>query len=271
MAERLDARAKKSKGGDSLPTCGGGLGRGVAQARIVVKREALYSPDRCDPPSLPSPTRGEGERLQFGRRTPLAPQQGRGPFLQFLDKGVRAAAAGEDRGEFVASRREVAHRAVQIDVDHPPAANKVVDRHGPAAGLEQLGLDDFAAAARFRARLRVDDKALARIIGHLARIVGDEETSESLPNRSLLAAREAAPGGPRGQSRHRRNVEGGGNGRSEALVAFAHAELAGLSERRHQLLIIRLDVSGGRIELLRPRRGRTAPDEGHQGRNPERR
>src|SRR5271166_6910995 len=38
---------------------------------MVVTREALCSPDWRDPPSLPSPTRGEGERL--GRRWPLVP------------------------------------------------------------------------------------------------------------------------------------------------------------------------------------------------------
>src|SRR5208337_1522355 len=35
------------------------------QRHIVVRRETLYSSGPRDPPSLPSPTRGEGEYLQF--------------------------------------------------------------------------------------------------------------------------------------------------------------------------------------------------------------
>src|SRR5580704_14757151 len=40
-------------------------------------REAPYSPGSCDLPSLPSPTKGEGECLQFGGRGPLS-RYGRG-------------------------------------------------------------------------------------------------------------------------------------------------------------------------------------------------
>jgi hypothetical protein len=54
-------------------------------------------------------------------------------------------------------------------------------------------------------------------------IFGDEETSESLSNRGLLGAREAAPGRSCRQSRHGRNVEGGSDGGRETPVAFAHA------------------------------------------------
>src|SRR5271166_5879333 len=40
-----------------------------------MRREALYLSGPRDPPSLPSPTRGEGEYLQFGRREPLVHQR----------------------------------------------------------------------------------------------------------------------------------------------------------------------------------------------------
>src|ERR1700733_11788643 len=102
--------------------------------------------------------------MPFGER--LASQQGSGPLAQCLDEGVRATAAGQDRGELVATGGEIADRAIEIDVDYAAAANKIVDLHRPAARLEQFGLDDFAAA-RGWACLRIDDKALSRIVAHL--------------------------------------------------------------------------------------------------------
>ena len=49
---------------------------------------------------------GRGGRLVAAvSRILSAAQQGRGPFAQFLHQGVRAAAAGEDGAELVASRR----------------------------------------------------------------------------------------------------------------------------------------------------------------------
>jgi cobalt-precorrin 5A hydrolase len=44
---------------DSLPPCGGGLGRGVA-LNLLLKAQLLSWLVPCDPPPQPSPTRGEG-------------------------------------------------------------------------------------------------------------------------------------------------------------------------------------------------------------------
>src|SRR5215471_21093323 len=101
-------------------------------------------------------------------------QQRLSPLLQSLDQAV-GAAGGDDRGELVAPRREIADGSVEIDVDHVPAADQVVDVHRPPAGLQQAGLDDFAAPTRFRNRLRFDDEFFPRIIVYLARIVRHDE------------------------------------------------------------------------------------------------
>ena len=120
-----------------------------------------------------------------------------------------------------------------------------------------------------RARLRIDDEALARIVAHLMGVFGDEEAGEGVANRGLLGARELAPGGARGQPRHGPNVEGGGDRGRETAVAFAHAELAGRSERRHQLAVIGLDTAGG-LRLSR-RRDRAQREKGEHGRDEGRR
>src|ERR1700733_3632116 len=164
---------------------------------------------------------GKGRGRRLAER--LASQQGSGPLAQCLDQGFRAAAAGEDRGEFVAPGGEIADRAIEIDVDDAAAANEIVDLNSPAARLEELGPDNLAAA-RGGARLRVEDKALTGIIRHLVSVIGDEEAGEGVANRSLLGARELAPGRPRRQSRHGPNVEGGSDGWRETTVAFADAE-----------------------------------------------
>jgi len=55
------AASTKSEGRRySLPPCGGGLGRGVAPP-YAIEAQPLFPPRLDDPPSLPSPTRGEGE------------------------------------------------------------------------------------------------------------------------------------------------------------------------------------------------------------------
>jgi cobalt-precorrin 5A hydrolase len=47
---------------DSLPPCGGGQGRGVAR-RCPLEAQSLFPLAQRDPPSQPSPTRGEGEAV----------------------------------------------------------------------------------------------------------------------------------------------------------------------------------------------------------------
>src|SRR5215470_4803481 len=131
-------------------------------------------------------------------------------ILQTLDQAV-GAARGDDRPEFVASRRQVADRAIEIDIDHPSAANQIVDVDDPPAGLHQPRLDDLAAAARFRSGLRINDETLSRIIFDLARIVGHDESRKSLLHGGLLGRREAFPGWSDRQPRHGREVEGCGN------------------------------------------------------------
>ena len=118
--------------------------------RVATERRASRS-RRGSPPRASVRRRSERLRTTARRRvrlgrSRLASEQALGPLAQCLDQGVRAAAAGEDRGEFVAAGRQIADRAIEIDVDHAAAANEIVDLHRPAAGLEQLGLDDFAAA-----------------------------------------------------------------------------------------------------------------------------
>jgi hypothetical protein len=81
-------------------------------------------------------------------------------LLQFLDQSI-GAARGDDRGELVAPQREIADRSVEIDIDHPAAADQVIDAYGTAIGLQELGLDNFTATARFRSRLRINDEAFA--------------------------------------------------------------------------------------------------------------
>jgi hypothetical protein len=81
-------------------------------------------------------------------------------FLQFLDQSI-GAPGGDDRGELVAPEREITDGSVEIDIDHPAAADQVIDAHGAAIGLQELGLDDFAATAGFRSRLRINDEAFA--------------------------------------------------------------------------------------------------------------
>ncbi len=59
---------------EATSPCGGGLGRGVALPYHRKERDLNLQGQR-DPPSLPSPTRGEGERLRFDRRTSRARRQ----------------------------------------------------------------------------------------------------------------------------------------------------------------------------------------------------
>ena len=78
-------------------------------------------------------------------------------FLQFLDQTI-GATGSDDRGELVAPQREIADRSVEIDIDHPAAADQVIYAHGAAIGLQELGFDDFTASARFRSRLGINDE-----------------------------------------------------------------------------------------------------------------
>src|SRR5476649_1464530 len=85
-------------------------------------------------------------------------------FLQFPDQSL-GAARGDDRGELVAPQREIANRSVEVDIDHPAAADQVIYAHGAAIGLQELGFDDFTSAARFRSRLRINDRSEERRVG----------------------------------------------------------------------------------------------------------
>src|ERR1700727_2668238 len=107
-------------------------------------------------------TLADGGKAALGLDRPIsASEQALRPLAQGLDQGVGAAAAGQDRGELVASGRQITDRAIEIDVDDAAAANEIVDLHRPTAGLKESGLDDFAAT-RGGARLRLGHKALPR-------------------------------------------------------------------------------------------------------------
>src|SRR5262249_30319206 len=111
---------------------------------------------------------------------PTSPgQQALSSILQSPDQAV-GAAGGDDRGKLVTSRREITDGPVEIDIDHPSVATQIVYLDGPPAGLQQPGLDDFAAATRYRTCLRIDNEAFPRIVVYLARIVGDDESRKSL-------------------------------------------------------------------------------------------
>src|SRR2546425_4124384 len=109
---------------------------------------------------LPMPVRWSasqrGSNSPEDTRTSL-PQQTLSSILQSLDQAV-GTARGDDRRKFVASRREITDGSVEIDIDHPPAADQIVYVHGPPAGLQQPRFDDFAATTRFRTCLRIDDE-----------------------------------------------------------------------------------------------------------------
>jgi hypothetical protein len=66
-------------------------------------------------------------------RTSL-PQEALSSILQPLDQAV-GAARGDDRRKFVAARRQITDGPVEIDVDHPSAADQIVYVHDPAARL----------------------------------------------------------------------------------------------------------------------------------------
>ena len=63
MAGNLRASTQSKGRNGARPPCGGGLGRGVAPS-YPIEAQSLYPSRQHDPPSRPSPTRGEGE----GRR-----------------------------------------------------------------------------------------------------------------------------------------------------------------------------------------------------------
>src|SRR5258705_10311133 len=111
-------------------------------------------------------------------RTSL-PQQALGSILHSLDQAV-GTARGDDRRKFITSRRKLTDGSVEIDIDHPPAADQVVYAHGSPAGLQQPGFDDFTTTTRFRTCLRIDDEAFARIITYLARIICHDESCNDL-------------------------------------------------------------------------------------------
>src|SRR5262249_39836152 len=101
-------------------------------------------------------------------------QQALSSILQSLDQAV-SAARRDNRRKLVTSRGEITDGPVEINIDHPPAPDQIVYVHRAPAGLQQPCFDDFAAAARCRTRLRIDNEAFPRIIIYLARIVGDDE------------------------------------------------------------------------------------------------
>src|SRR5215469_10903572 len=140
-------------------------------------------------------------------------------MLQSLDHGVSTACRNDGR-EFVAPYGETAAGPVEIDVDHPLAADQVIDVDGPTARLQQLCFDDLAAATRFWRRLRIDDEAFAGIILYLACIFGNEEAGKGVASRRLLFRGEAFPARTHGQPRHGRNIEHRGKDRRKALLAL---------------------------------------------------
>ena len=75
-------------------------------------------------------------------------------------------------------------------------------------------------------------------------VFGDEEAGEGVANRSLLGARELAPGGPDASlvmvPMSKADVIAGEKRRSRS----PHAERSGRLERRHQLAVIGLDTAG---------------------------
>src|SRR5579862_4790476 len=101
-----------------------------------------------------------GLSITSSARTELFSKQIVSSFVQFLDQSI-GAPRGQDRGELVAPQREIADRSVEIDIDDPAAADQVIDAHGAAVRLQELGLDDFTATARFRSRLRINNEAFA--------------------------------------------------------------------------------------------------------------
>src|SRR5262245_46407128 len=117
--------------------------------RFHVERAGLPQIPWSGPPqrTVPIPSRGIFSRptAPARTRTSLA-QEGLSAVLQSLDQAV-STARGYDRRKLVAPRRQITDGPVEIDVDHPPAADQIVYVHGPPPGLEQLGLNDFAATS----------------------------------------------------------------------------------------------------------------------------
>src|SRR5258708_3814193 len=107
----------------------------------------------------PNDSTGADHCRSLRRRTSLSKQTVRS-IPQSLDQSI-GTARGDDRREFVTPQREIADRSVEVDIDHPLAADQVVYAHCPATRLQQLRLDNFAATARFRSRLRIHDEAFA--------------------------------------------------------------------------------------------------------------
>jgi hypothetical protein len=117
------SRSVRMQGPNSLPPCGGGLGRGVAPPDPP-EAQSLYPSGQRDPPSQPSPTRGEGEGVP--RLFSLVDKSG--------ERGLRAAA--EALGfELIFLPRE-ALAAV---------ASRLLTRS--AAAQRRFGLDSVAEAA----------------------------------------------------------------------------------------------------------------------------
>ena len=179
------------------------------------------------------------------------PKQTFSSILQSLDQGI-GTARGDNGRELIASCREIADRSVEVDVDYPLAADEVIYAHGTPTGLQQPGLDDLAATARFRNRLRVHDEAFAGIIFDLARIVCNDESRKGIAGCRLLLRRKAFPGRAYRQPRHGREIEDGADDGRKSPVALAHAQPPRLLDRRHQLLIIGLDLYHRRTRRLRP-------------------
>src|SRR6266404_9569860 len=196
----------------------------------------------------------------------LLRQQALGSIVQPLDQSI-GTAGSDDRCKFIASHGKIADGPVEIDVDHPSAADQIVYAHGCPARLQQPGFDDLATATGFRSCLRIDDEAFSRIIIYLACIVCHDEPCEGILYSHLLCRRETLPGRPDRQSRHRREVESGGNGRCKAPVTLAHSEPAGLPDCRHQIPIIALDVFRSSTRCLRPRWERAERDHCGYNRN----
>jgi len=165
-------------------------------------------------------------------------------IVQAVDQAV-GAPRSDDGGKFIPARREITDCSVEIDVDYPLAADQIIYAHSPPVTLHQLCFDDFAAAARFRNRLRVDSETFAGIIFYLARVISNDEPRERLADRRLLLRRECSPGRPHSQPRHCRQVEYRLEHRRKAPIALAHGQPCSLLDCGHKLLIIALDLGDG--------------------------
>jgi hypothetical protein len=83
--------------------------------------------------------------------------------VQSLEQGVRSA-RGYDRGKLVASHREIADPAIEIDIDNSPPTNQAADCYDSTTRLQEPCVDNVTAASRFRGCLRLEDRDAERAL-----------------------------------------------------------------------------------------------------------